>query len=45
MRVKGALRTESHSDLELALIPRDPPLPRFLPHLLPCPGGASLGGR
>jgi hypothetical protein len=30
MRVKGAFRRESHSDLELALIPRDPPLPRFL---------------
>jgi hypothetical protein len=45
MRVKGAFRRESHLDLELALIPRDPPLPRFLPRLPPCPSGASLGGR
>jgi hypothetical protein len=44
MRVKGALRRESHLDLELALVPRDPPLPRFLPHLPPCPSGASPGG-
>jgi hypothetical protein len=30
MRVKGAFQRESLSDLELALIPRDPPLPPFL---------------
>jgi hypothetical protein len=44
MRVKGVLRRESHLDLELALIPQDPPLPRFLPHLPPYPSGASPGG-
>jgi hypothetical protein len=42
MRVKGALQRESHLDLELALIPRDPPLPRFLRHLPPCLGGVHL---
>jgi hypothetical protein len=45
MRVKGASRRESHFDRELALVPREPPLPCFLPHLPPCPGGASPGGR
>jgi hypothetical protein len=44
MQVKGALCRESHLDRELALIPWDPPLPRFLPHLPPCLGGASPGG-
>jgi hypothetical protein len=45
MRVKGASRRESHWDQGLALIPREPPLPRFRPRLPPYPGGASLGGR
>jgi hypothetical protein len=45
MRMKGAFRRESHFDQELALIPREPPLPRFLPHFPPCPSGASPGGR
>jgi hypothetical protein len=44
MQVKGVLRRESHWDQELALIPRDPPLPRFLPHLRPYPGGSFPGG-
>jgi hypothetical protein len=44
MQMKGALQRESHLDRELALIPRDPLLPRFLPHLPPYPGGASPGG-
>jgi hypothetical protein len=42
---EGALRREPHLGRKLALIPRDPPLPRFLPRLPPCPGGAPLGGR
>jgi hypothetical protein len=45
MRVKGAFRRESHFDWELALIPQETPLPRFMRHLPPCPGGASPGGR
>jgi hypothetical protein len=45
MQVKGVLRMELHLDRELALIPWDPPLPRFLPRLPPCLDGASLGGR
>jgi hypothetical protein len=44
MQVKGVLRRESHWDQEMALISQDPPLPRFLPHLPPYPGGAFLGG-
>ena len=42
--MKGALRRESHLDRELALIPREPTLSRFLPRLPPCPSGASPGG-
>jgi hypothetical protein len=44
MRVKGASQRESHWYQGLLLTPREPPLPRFWPHLPPYPSGASPGG-